>query len=423
MKKRAISIVLAACLCGTSLHADFWDSFSKGWGNSQMGQLDKFIDDGEGGANYFANVTSPYTGSEGTFGGSVEFKFDSTATEFGPWADFKLPSYKASCNGITLDGGFLDALDISDIAEQLGSASGALVYGLFIGLVNSLPSIEHVFSKIKEMIQWVQSALRNACNFGQQISKNRLGNKGFINNAFGLKTATDPTTKLLNEEGDKFMKGVEEQLSGNASGSDKEDNQKSATSNWEKLFEIWGHTALIAPEILQESKMKNGYLNVELKEINGDTAAQFIYLMAVNLFGEEKIASNRAANFFQLGGVAVPKLMATGKLDKNVEYDNMLLKLISNESVDAKEGGPGTFEEAIVGGDANGAFQPVMSPSKLINVLMRGSKQGTIELRNMQVFYGMAKTQKKLYLMLLPWQTNKKVQKNGRGFLRRARRH
>lgn len=428
---RKVAIVLSVCLLGNTLYAGFGDSFAKGWGNSPLGQLNDFASKGDAGAN-FSNITTPSSdGQGGVYGGSIEFKIDATSAVYEPWFQMQEPKASASCNAITLEGGFVKALGLEDIGEQLGNASGAIVYGIFIALVNSLPSIEHVFSGIKRMIQTIQGFLANTCNFGQSVGKWGF-EKAQGKTGWGLQSGIDAFDSYLNKGADYFEDKVQNTLADPDSwGVNKEKNQQDASVNFGQAFRIYDFTSILAPEYLKEDKMQDGQYGFDTKlKVEGKSNAEILYLFAVNIFGLPDGPSNDFFEFITAGygqgrnfGQSMIRLLAKGQLDK--KEDEAFLTYTKKTSWENKQGKEGQFDglEKLFGGEDRQTESPT-SPQELLNQLLNGGKgqKNEVKLFSTQVIAAMAKNPKKLYTFLatasfekevpIPWKGLKEESKN-----------
>ncbi|RDU55066.1 hypothetical protein CQA49_00875 [Helicobacter sp. MIT 00-7814] len=402
--KRLIALVLSCSMITSSLHASFWDGLMKGWQNSPMGAVVDFADDGSAGSN-FANVTNPQKGGSGAYyGGSVNFTFNVQGTQYAPWMDFQPPSMKFDCNGFSLDGGFIKFLGLEDIGQQLGSASGALVYGLLIGLVNSVPSIEHVFSKIKEMIAQIQNALRNACNFGKQLTKDTSFARGIGTVGKGVVEAAEGAEKYLVDEPTKWINNAKEKImgkTGSATGASQEDASKEGVAAYELLFKTRGFAGLIlTPELLPASLIENkGYVGISSKFVEGKTNAEKMYLLIRAIFGEYEVApQNLDAFFVSINGAmgeSIAEYVATGKVS-----NEKVAEVMAGESYAMTKGDNPTF-----GGNSftyNYEY-PAKEAKDLLKKLLRGDN-GKIEVKTANVWYGAAKPSsgKRIFTLVIP---------------------
>ena len=64
-----------------------------------------------------------------------------------------VPNYSIGCNGISLSGGYIGLLGLSDIEEQLKDSGAAFAWGILSGLAYSLPVISDVLQKHKIMLE------------------------------------------------------------------------------------------------------------------------------------------------------------------------------------------------------------------------------------------------------------------------------
>ncbi len=274
MKRHSISLALALCLFGSTAEAGFIDAFKKGWGNSPIGQAS---DIGSLGAN-FSNITSPQSIDGTYYGGSIEFKVDANSAVFQPWADFKEPSVKA--------------------------------------LVNSMPSIEHVFSGIKRMIQQIQGLLANACNIGQG-----LGNKALstvkVRPGWGMQGAIDNAQAILNKSADKVEQTIKDGLDkATSSGLEKDQKKKEAEKMFGSIFKLYDYTPLIATTVANQWQLSTKeFHNFQQGEVRGTDVSEIMYLFAVNIFG---IPETMSPDFYRFldgndaQGKNIPEWIAKG---------------------------------------------------------------------------------------------------------------
>lgn len=417
MKRHSISLALALCLFGSTAEAGFIDAFKKGWGNSPIGQAS---DIGSLGAN-FSNITSPQSIDGTYYGGSIEFKVDANSAVFQPWADFKEPSVKATCGSFTLDGGFIDLLGLEDIAEQLGNASGAIVYGLFIALVNSMPSIEHVFSGIKRMIQQIQGLLANACNIGQG-----LGNKALstvkVRPGWGMQGAIDNAQAILNKSADKVEEAIKDGLDKVTSpGLEKDQKKKEAEKMFGSIFKLYDYTPLIATTIANQWQLSTKeFHNFQQGEVRGTDVSEIMYLFAVNIFG---IPETMSPDFYRFldgndgQGKNIPEWIAKGELKGKDKETEALKNLLAKEGRAEAKGettkansNADLFKSAYSG-------QPAKSPEQLINELLKGGKGGQIELYSTKILFGMAKAHTEVLTFMATMNFDEKVKLKWKGLV------
>lgn len=415
MKKQTISLVLVVCLMGSSVPAmaDVADGFKKGFGKSPIGQMSDFVQNGDGGGDYYSNITSPSADADGIYGGDIEFRVNATSAEYKPWVDFQTPKIKTGCGGMSLSAGFLEGISLEDLSEQLGNAAGALTYGVLIAIVNSVPTIEHVFSKIKEVAQHLQGVLKNTCNIGVALGNKAKDNLG-IKDGWGIQAGVDTIKRTLDDGGGAFEKEMDRLLSdATSTGAGKEANQTEATSNYEALFFEGEHSALIIPQRLTENKLTNGWYGVSRVEIRGENNLEFLYLMAVNIFGARKVATQELQTFFgeKVGGTKISQFMAEGKLTDKTPEEKALKDNIINATKAFKDGNVKAFDAPLK--DDKNAILPSRSSTKLIQDLLgtdsKNANQATIELRSVWIYESIVKTPKKMYQMMIPIHYGEKV--------------
>lgn len=123
-------------------------------------------------STYAGTWEDPSSGMKYMTGGGIKLKFKATGNSFTPWVKGNVPGVKVGCNGISIDGGFIALLGLSDIEEQLQDAGAAFAWGILIGLAYSLPAISNVFQQIQKWARLLQNLLQNACQIGQNLTKN-----------------------------------------------------------------------------------------------------------------------------------------------------------------------------------------------------------------------------------------------------------
>lgn len=418
MNKKIMAIGLSISLITTQ--ASVLGSFMEGFQGSRLGQIGNFLDNGSAGMN-FANVTSPDAGEGGYFGGSVEFRFDTSQMVYEPWLDFNPPSFKMGCNGFSLDGGFADMLGIQDITQQLGNATGALMYGLLIGLVNSVPSIEHVFSKIKEVISEVQATLRNACNFGKNWSKDKIANTGFGNTMASFQKGIDTLDSSLNDTIDEYRTKFKDAMSGAGSATGTTNNQTATdfAASYEGLFKVNGLTTILVPELLQESKLQDGRYGIETYVVQGATQTEVLYLLAVALFGEYDAIDSSLAQFLSEAGKMITEGMAKGTIKDQAQASK--LNILADAAFQSERGENSSFTNASIN---RTRILPSKGGENLLNILLNGHKgTGKLTLEGVSVFLGMVKglDGKRYYHMLLPYtKTGKNKELRWKGLIKES---
>lgn len=402
-----------------ALQAGGWEAFQKGFNNSQMGQFGKNFDkDTKETVNNirgFKNVThgdktdnGKSDGGGTLYGGTYEFRFKNSATAFKPWVDFEVPGVKASCNGFSLNGGFADFLGFDGIAEQLGNASGALMWGLLVGLINSLPSLEQVFARIKEEIGKLQALLKNACNFGAQMSQNMM--KGAKKD---MQAWADKATDYVNKGADYFASQTLDRLSGikeDPLGANKEKASKEFSEKINTYLFIRGNAELLANELLLDdarfkmrdkmvSEEERGFIPLIEATVTPYNEGALLYLFAVNLLGEDVINPQLYQFYLEIGNV-LPKLIAKGQIKNANEVEKKALKKISKDSAEVREGASGssiTMEELI----KNNPLPAPIGAANMINQILKGGEGGKIELYPANVLYMQARGKDNIIYNLL----------------------
>lgn len=152
---------------------------------------------------YAGSWEDPSSGMKYYTGGGIRIKFKGENTSYTPWVKGTAPSYSIGCNGISLNGGFVSLLGLTDIEDQLKDAGAAFAWGILTGLAYSLPAISDVFAKIQSWARTIQRLLQNACSIGQNLAKNSEPAKGLDN------TLQDISAKVGFDEVKKFNENVD----------------------------------------------------------------------------------------------------------------------------------------------------------------------------------------------------------------------
>lgn len=124
--------------------------------------------------------TSPSTGMKYHYGGTYEFTFKGSR-RIQPWVTAAEPSLKVGCNGVSLKGGFVGLLGLSEIKDQISDAGASLAWGAMIALQYAVPALFQVFNEIRSWAATIQSLLQNACNIGtMMVMQNDTARKGIL---------------------------------------------------------------------------------------------------------------------------------------------------------------------------------------------------------------------------------------------------
>lgn len=392
MFKRVMSVSLSALLLTTPLMADKWQEW--------FGEA-------------YSNITTPSSDGAYLNMGSIEYRFNNSGKNWRPWVDFSGPSVKAGCNGFSLSGGFVDFSGLEDIGQQLADASGALIYGILIAIVNSLPSIEHVFSKIKEVVNWLQSMLRDACNWGKSIGNALV--TADMGNGMSFKDATGQITTAVTNAGgtiagnwmkispEDLEKKIRDKLStqNNSSTTSVEDQQiaDEARNLIGKTLSV-GATIFLCQDSIFEKlgfsvTQNNSWKGFQTILIEGNTEDKKLYLILANLLGDDG-ADNNTKNFL-LEGVseAFPSIIATGSAKTDLAK-----KQISNISPTIANAVKGTMPTWTY--TFTSYIPPRWSGSKFVSELINGNDSGKLEVTLMEAIVGWAVTNGGVYKMLQP---------------------
>lgn len=319
MKNKGISLVLCASLIVSPvfLQADsFGDSFQKG-------SKSRF-------ENNFSNSTKSGViknedDSMGFSGGSVTFRFNNEMDSYEPWLELTAPSASFGCNGFDMNGGFANFAGIAGIVQQLGSASGAVIWGLLVGLVNSLPTLEHVFSKIKAWVDWMQNIVRDSCNIGATISSSIMDKAGATS---GMSKAMNQAEDLIATPPGDLKNKIRAGIMGTGSkATDNADDISKAygDSVYGAIYFVRGKVGdLLSKDFLKsKSKFDAGtdddkkkWRNFNEVTIEGDSNDKRQYLILVNLFGEEAVSGDYM-KFINEKGSLISDFIALGKVEED----------------------------------------------------------------------------------------------------------
>lgn len=133
-------------------------------------------------STYAGTWEDPTSGMKYVTGGGIKIKFKGTTDTYTPWIKGTVPNYSIGCNGISLSGGYIGLLGLSDIEEQLKDSGAAFAWGILSGLAYSLPVISDVFAKAQNYARTLQRLMQNACSIGQNLASQSPA-KGKIDNA------------------------------------------------------------------------------------------------------------------------------------------------------------------------------------------------------------------------------------------------
>lgn len=402
-RKRVLSAVLAGLLMGQSVvYAGFFD----GLGNGFTSRFEQDFDPQKG----FGNFTEAAGGfEEGFFSfGSGEYRFRNHFSTK-PWLDFEGPRIDAGCNGLSFDLGFSNLLDFDDIGRDIGNAAGAVMYGILIALINSVPTINQIINQIKSIIQYIQNLLRNACNFSQQMAtqglnilKDKIKDKAASSNSAGMavvnvlansQTYLDSAASMVKEDFgtvvNKVKLGLEGKTGGNAGGT----NATTQASDFVKIADPIFNEAWM-PSVLRSEKEVGlegtNRADPAIIEIKADSDfntnfknAKMQYLIAMAIVGDIEGMSTKTWNqLYNEGGKngesikAFMDLMQDGKIG-NGAYSNFVQYFGSIQFKAKKEGDPGTPElDSIpvkVGGESGLTFLQdlIYAPKKILPIPTR----------------------------------------------------
>lgn len=157
-------------------------------------------------STYAGTWEDPTSGMKYVTGGGIKIKFKGTTNSYTPWVKGTAPNYSIGCNGISLSGGYIGLLGLSDIEEQLKDSGAAFAWGILSGLAYSLPVISDVFAKAQNYARTLQRLMQNACSIGQNLAAQSPA-KGKIDNALTdsvIGQGFDKVNKYIDSIDDKF---------------------------------------------------------------------------------------------------------------------------------------------------------------------------------------------------------------------------
>lgn len=333
----------------------------------------------------------PTSGARYLYGGNVVFKFKDATRGVPPIFQFAPPKIKAGCNGISVTGGMLSMLGLDGIADQIQNAGTAVVYGILVGLIYSLPGLEKVFAHIRKWAEWLQSIMRDACSFGQQLGAQIGQTTAFQNTVGSVSSVMQSSIKEGDEWAQKtllqpMMDGVDKMLGrvkdenagkkDSTSGDEKDDRKGEASVNYRDFFRRLG----IANVVLYDDEVKNGQFaenNYNLDVVQASSGGNHeLYIILVNLFGDLTI-DKKSQDFLVKVGNHMLKMIGDG-------YDNS--GSLAAEIMAA-------FEAAFAQGNQGAAspspvrieyIKPTVNPERAAKIFVHGGSfatttNGTVE--------------------------------------------
>lgn len=390
MKNKGISLILCASLISSPvfLQADsFGDSFQKGFESRFENNFSNSTKSG---------VIKNEDGSTGFSGGSVTFRFNNEMDSYEPWLDLQAPTARFGCNGFDINGGFADFIGVNGIAQQLGSASGALVWGLLVGLVNSMPTLEHIFSKIKAWVDWLQNIVRDSCNIGSTISSSIMDKVG----------ATSGMSKFMNKAEDLIATppgDLKDRIRASIIGADSK-----PTDNVDDVSKAYGDSVygaiyfvrgkvgdLLAKDFLKDKATfeKGGeddrkkWREFHADVIRGNNDDQKQYLILVNLFGEEAVSGDYL-KFINEKGKIIPDLIALGKIEEDGDpKKKVAIDREANQDVKIAKGSPDGDPTRMKKILAVKMLPPPNLSQQFIREILWGKKDKKLSLYPMDIIY------------------------------------
>jgi hypothetical protein len=325
--------------------------------------------------------TDPMSGANYMYGGSVIFKFKDSASGTRPIIEFSPPRIKAGCNGISFTGGMLSVLGLDGIADQIQNAGTAVVYGILVGIIYSLPALEKVFQHIRQWAEWLQKFLRDACGQGRALGAS-LANTGPFKDAVGLVQSPFETSV---RQADNFMEKVFGEP-GKYTGTELRDymvsvysGKKDATNSkepedravtFEKNFRDYYQRLGIANVVLSEEYLKNGSLTTEEPEFKvidpNESEATQLYTILVNFFGDLTI-DDESVEFMSKYGDIIVQITNTGIYkedgsDKEKQFFGEIAEI-------AQSGSSASMKKKL----KISFVQPYVDPARAARILIHGS--------------------------------------------------
>lgn len=395
MKNKGISLILCVSLITSPIFLQADDLVEGSQNAFSNGFKNKFENAFSNGTE--AGVIKNADDSTGFYGGSVMFRFNNEMDSYAPWLDLRAPEAKIGCNGFDMNGGFANFAGVLDIAQQLGSASGALFWGFLVGLVNSVPTLEHVFSKIKAWVDWVQNVVRDSCNIGSAISSTIMANSGATSN---MNKFMDNVNDLVKSPpGDLKTKIRNSLIGGDTKATDNIDDASKAygDSVYGSIYFVRGKVGdlLIKDFLKDKSTFEKGsdedrkkWRKFNTAIIDGGSNDKKQYLLLVNLFGEEAVSA-AYLKFIDEKGSIIPDLIALGKVqeDKSDDKKSVAIDREVNQNLNAvkgsAEGDPTKMKKIL----AVKMLPPPNLSEQFIREILWGNEKKKLSLYPMNVIY------------------------------------
>lgn len=338
---------------------------------------DGFFDDVLNNVTPAGSYVDPSTNANYLYGGSVVFKFKDQTRSAPPLLQIGAPKMKAGCNGVSLSGGFLQLLGLDGLGDQIQNAGTAIVYGILMGLIYTLPALEKVFAHIRQWANWIQSLLQNACQFGQTIG-NRLKEDGLsplpdINGAvedFSKKMDSFLPDTLIQygklsptEVADKLYDSIK----GTAGGTtNSEESKQSKADDWSKKLAPFFQKKGLAGPLLYDSLLKNQTPDISSVIIDGSDAAGQLYLLMSNIFGEIS---------FKEEAVKAIKEYAEpwSKLIKEGATGDVAPEATMKIAQEAAQGITGTLTHTMVKNPEHGFITNNITPQEAAKIIVHGT--------------------------------------------------
>ena len=318
------------------------------------------------------------------YGGNVVYKFKDSARGSAPLISFAPPGFKAGCNGISFTGGFLQVLGLDGLADQIQNAGTAVIYGILVGLIYSLPALEKVFAHIRQWSEWLQQMLKSACSsgiaMGREIGKKAMGDSpvgGMMNNFDSLFDANDKngmgilaapksvSPTAIKDLVDKITDGSVDS-SGNAEEKNK-NRSDSAVANFKDVYVKVGLANVI---LYKEMFETNAEVTFDEKTIVPSGELEELYTIVVNIFGDISL-DDKSIQFLKDNHEYMEKIIKNG----NTKDVDQAVKDSFNQAVSALLT-PGATEG--FGPKVKLAYrQPVMNTERAARFFVFGSSEGS----------------------------------------------
>jgi len=329
----------------------------------------------------------PTNKSQYIYGGNIIYKFKDTARGMPPLISFAPPGIKAGCNGISFTGGFLQVLGLDGLADQIQNAGTAVIYGILVGLIYSLPALEKVFAHIRQWSEWLQQMLKSACASGVAMGR-AIGDKAFSNTPVGdmmssfdslfdandkngmgiLAAPKSASPTAIKDLVDKVFTGANDSTS-NAKEKNK-DRSENAAQNFKDVYVKVGLANIILYNEMLNGITSPAEVPFEEQTIMPNGELEELYTIVVNIFGDISL-DDKSIQF----------------LKENHEFMEKVIK--NGNSGDVEQAVKDNFNQAVAslltpaatkgfGPKVKLAYrQPVMNTERAARFFVFGSSEGS----------------------------------------------